>query len=399
MTYTYKSGKVNLTKIRDIEHLLTKHQDMKINICGIGDPIDPKVWSGTPYNIYMELLKTGNLASAFSSDKRRFLTGIFKLTGSRYYDLPFHWERRGPIVRALNAYESYKETKKSISQHTLHFGTGDLPFKVLPKHQQHYIYCDSTWDLWYNNTTNRHLYSDRIVKVSERLDGISYRQAAQIFTTSQYVRTNLIEHYQINPEKISVVGTGQGIIQPFFGEKDYSNGKILFVAKGRFEDKGGPLVINAFLEALNHNPNLQLTIVGQEEYKSQIKHPNITTHGFVSFEALQGLFNSHSLFLMPAFNEPWGLVYIEAMLCKMPIIGFNKNSFPELSNHGKFGASINKEDAQELAHIILSLLSDPLRLAEIGLKAQKYAQQFTWANTVTKILRQIHGQNKLSHHV
>ena len=35
---------------------------MKINICGIGDPIDPKVWSGTPYNIYTELLKTGNLA-------------------------------------------------------------------------------------------------------------------------------------------------------------------------------------------------------------------------------------------------------------------------------------------------------------------------------------------------
>ncbi|RZL69170.1 MAG: glycosyltransferase [Pedobacter sp.] len=189
-------------------------------------------------------------------------------------------------------------------------------------------------------------------------------------------------------EKITVVGTGTGIIKPFYEKKNYTKPKILFAAKGRFKDKGGDLVLKAFFKALETLPELELSIVGQNDYSDQISHPRIKTYGFVSIEELQQLFNSHSLFLMPALNEPWGLVYIEAMLCKMPIVGLNRNSFPELSKNGEYGAIISEPDSVALADSIIRLFEDPIQLEQIGIEAQKFAlANFTWENTVNKILK------------
>jgi len=363
---------------------------MKINICGIGNPHDPKVWSGTPYSILKVLEANDNLASAFSSDENTLLSRFLKFTGRLYYNTKPGWERRSRTVRQINAATSIKNTSRSVSNHTLHFGTGDLPFRRLPKGQHHYIYCDSTWDLWSAQATFRHLYSKRIINLSEELEQLSFAQARHIFSISEYVKDNLVNHYKINPSKITVVGTGPGVIKPFFGQKDYAQKKILFAAKGRFEDKGGPIVLEAFKKALQEHPDMQLSIVGQKEYRQIARHPNITAYEFLSIGQLQELFNSHSLFLMPAINEPWGLVYIEAMLCKMPIVGLNRNSFPELSRHGKFGVGIDTPDAGRLAAVLSNLLSDTSRLTAMGAGAQSYAlQQFTWRNTVQRIIDQI----------
>ncbi|AXY74552.1 glycosyltransferase [Paraflavitalea soli] len=363
---------------------------MKINICGIGNPHNPKVWSGTPYNILKVLEANDNLASAFSSDENTLLSRFLKFTGALYYNVKPGWERRSRTVRQINAATSVKNTRRSVSNHTLHFGTGDLPFRKLPKGQYHYIYCDSTWDLWSTHSTFRHLYSKRIIKLCEELEQLSFAQATHIFPISEYVKENLINHYHVNPSKITVVGTGPGVIKPFFGQKDYRQKKILFAAKGRFEDKGGFIVLDAFKKALREHPDMHLSIVGQKKYQQMASHPNITAYDFLSIGQLQELFNSHSLFLMPAINEPWGLVYIEAMLCKMPIVGLNRNSFPELSHYGKFGVGIDSPDAERLAGVLSNLMSDTGRLTAMGAGAQSFAlQQFTWRNTVQKIIDQI----------
>jgi glycosyltransferase involved in cell wall biosynthesis len=86
-------------------------------------------------------------------------------------------------------------------------------------------------------------------------------------------------------------------------------------------------------------------------------------------------------------NEPWGLVYIEAMLCKMPIVGINRNSFPELSGYGRFGKGIEHPDPYELADVIVNLLSNPGMLQQLGEAGQAHAlNKFTWQQTVDKML-------------
>jgi len=363
---------------------------IKINICSLGDPKDPKTWSGTPYNLYSELLQMDRLASAFdaSVSTNKYVHKMISLLSYAYYFKSID-VGRGILHRNLNAKKIEKETKRSISKLTLHTSSLGLPFTRLPKNEKHYLFCDSTWDLWHSSAT-RTGYSKKLLYDADKLERKAYSQMDHIFPISEYVKDNLINHYNISQEKITVVGTGLGIIKPFYGEKDYLNGKILFAAKGRFEDKGGPMVLEAFKIALKSNPNLELTIVGQNQYTQSINLPGVKTHGFIAMEDLQRIFNEHSLFLMPAINEPWGLVYLEALACKMPIVGLNRNSFPEISDFGNYGFGLDEASPKMLAKIMVNAYRTPEKLAEMGLKAQEYClNKFSWNKTVSTIVEKI----------
>lgn len=368
---------------------------MKINLfSAIGDPRSLKTWSGTPYNIYQELAANDNLEDAYISYNNNLLFRLCSRCLMFYSKIRFYSKKdqmmmglRYTLLRRLSSYSANKFANKSTSKHFLHFGTFSLPYIKKHINQFHYCLIDATWNMWLDNSTDIELIKPRDRIIIEKLEVKAYDNADHIFTISDYVKQNLIEHYNVDRSKITVVGTGTGIIQPFYGVKDYKNRKILFVAKGRFEDKGGELVLKALDLLLEKYPNIELSIVGQNNYKGLIDHPNIKTYGFIPLNKLQELFDSHSLFLMPAINEPWGLVYIEAMLCKMPIIGINKNSFPELSNYNQFGTGIDGPNYLALSNAIDSMLCKPDTMENIGLLAQEFAlKNYTWNNTASKIL-------------
>jgi glycosyltransferase involved in cell wall biosynthesis len=367
-------------------------EKIKLNICSSeGDPTNPRTWSGTPFHLYSELKEMECLGSAFNSVavNNKYVRRLFQLTSKLYYGNSFDWER-GLIARSLNAEKAKREASKSESNLTLHTGTLDLPFLKLPKGQKHYLFSDSTWNLWSSQATNMQSYTKKLWEDAEKLEKKAYSQMEHIFSISEYVKDNLITHYGVNPKKITVVGTGLGVIKPYYGQKDYSNNKILFTAKDRFEDKGGPLVLEAFKRASEKNPNLELTIVGRNEYTQKIDLPNVKTYGFIPLEDLQTIFNESSLFLMPAVNEPWGLVYLEALACKTPIVGLNRNSFPELSGNSKYGFGLDEADPVRLSEILVEAFQDPQKLTEKGDAGQKFClENFSWSHTVTKIIKTI----------
>ncbi|SFF37658.1 glycosyltransferase family 4 protein [Spirosoma endophyticum] len=369
---------------------------LKLNICSNGDPKSPKTWSGTPYNLYSELINNDALGEAFDSNvfDSKYKSLLPKLVSKFYYGSSIG-EERTSFHRYVNAERVRRKTSSSHVPSTLHTSTLDLPFAILPKDQKHYLYCDSTWNLWSSHSTAMDGYSKKLLVQAEKLEQRAYQQMAHIFSISEYVKNNLVDHYKINSNNITVVGTGLGVIKPFYGEKNYSNKKILFAAKGRFEDKGGYLVLEAFKKVLEFNPDIELLIVGQNDYTKTIKLPNVRTFGFIAIDELQSIFNECSLFLMPAINEPWGLVYLEALSCKMPIIGLNKNSFPEISGYGKYGFGLDTNNPEDLARLIIKLFEDNKKLKEIGQEAQEYClNKFSWQKTVSTILSTIEKTEK-----
>lgn len=364
-------------------------------ICSMGHPRSPKTWSNTPNNIVQILEKNHFLGEVFESSKNNIFFKTLQLLLKVYYKVFFNkysscLNHISKYQRILDGWSSIVYLNNSSNKNLLHFGTLGLPLTKVPENQNHYIYVDSTWNLWSKQATDLKLISDRDIEIINNLEIEAYSNVRHIFSISEYVKDNLIKEYGIPDDRITVVGTGTGIIKPYFGDKNYTNGKILFVAKGRFKDKGGDIVLNAFYKALESFPNLELSIVGQNDYSSKINHPNIKTYGFVTIDILQELFNSHSLFLMPALNEPWGLVYVEAMLCRMPIIGLNRNSFPELSGYGKYGFGIDSPNPDVLAEMIVDLMGKPEILEEKGSFAQDFAiNKFSWEKTCDMIFDKI----------
>lgn len=361
----------------------------KLNVCAFYNPLDPRTWSGTPYNISSVLDKMGKLGEAYTG--KPYNRGL-ELLSKCYYKSVYE-NNRGLVYRLFNSFYVSKKIKKSKNTHHLHFAPLTLPVFTSSQQEKHYVYIDASWDICKSQTGGIENYSPKLIQDAEKFEKKTFEKATHIFTTAEYVRENLIEHYKIAEHKITAVGTGRGGIKPNFGKKDYSNGKILFVAKGRFEDKGGFLVLDAFKIAQEKFPHLTLTIVGQNEYTDNIKQKNVTTLGFVSLEKLQELFDDHSLFLMPSRYEPWGLVYLEALACKMPIAGLNKNSLPEISNNGAYGYLLDKQDPQLLADIIIEAMNHPEILEQKGTLGQKFClEKFNWENTVSAIIETIEKQ-------
>jgi glycosyltransferase involved in cell wall biosynthesis len=361
-----------------------------------GDPKNPKTWSGTPSNISNALenlgVKVVGINSNFKKSQKLIHLVLHKLTGlgTDY--------RRGKMARTRSAKILEARIQALGCKKILHTGTFDLPMPKTNAEIEHYLFCDSTWNLWSKCATNITRYPPEMLKLSEKLERDSYAQIKHFFSISEYVRQNLIDHYQVEPERITVVGTGRGKIKPLKEEKDYAKGHILFVGKERFEDKGGPLLIEGFKKAQKKNPSLKLVIVGQEQYKKLIGSvPNVTVTGFIPWDELQNLFNTAALFAMPAFNEPWGLVYLEALACQTPILGLNRNSLPEITCQGQYGFLVDEPTPESIAETILQAFSNPNKLRDMGAAGQKYClEQFSWEQVASKIASVMLGNKKSS---
>ena len=270
-------------------------------------------------------------------------------------------------------------------------GTVAVPRDAAASRIRHYVLVDSTWKLWTSTSTDRGRISHRLYRDAERLEGEALRSAAHVLTTAEYVRASVVEDYGVSPEKVSVVGTGRGSLVVDASGKDYGNGVILFVAKERFHDKGGHILVEAFQQARRKNPQLTLVIAGSEAHRAYIPQvEGIEVYGFVSFEELQALFRRAALFALPALNEPWGLVYLESLACGVPVLGLNRNALPEMTGYGAYGYYAADETPAAVAATIVRAFENPAALARMGSAGREHClRTFTWNKTVDRMLAAI----------
>ncbi len=360
-----------------------------VTCVGYGDPADPHVWSGTPAAVVAALKEAGcSVATVNSLTPRRLVKlGQLAVNALSYGNLDF---RRGPFARARAAARARRRIDAAGNDHILHFSVNHLPLARIQPRERHYLYLDFTYDQRLGLESGRQMR--RFERVVDNLDRAAYRQIDHFFAVSRSVARNLAERYGIAADRITIVGTGlgAGFLRAEAAEKDYANGEILFSSKliDIWALKGGPLLLDAFALARRQNPALHLSLVGHEGYKKLAAGvPGVTAYGYVSWDELIGLFQRGALFAMPAPQEPWGLVYLEALACGMPILGLDRFAFPEISGNGEFGFVCPEATSESVAATIMGAMSAPARLAEMGARGRSYVREnFSWPRTAGKML-------------
>jgi glycosyltransferase involved in cell wall biosynthesis len=179
----------------------------------------------------------------------------------------------------------------------------------------------------------------------------------------------------------------------------YAKKKILFVARHSLESKGAFLLVDGFRKAKAELPDLTLTLVIDE--KEGARFGDLTgihiVDSSVSKSDLQLLFEEASLYAMPALNEPLGLVYVEALACKTPILGLDRLAFPEISGDGRFGFIVGSPDPDEIAKALIDAMTNPSRLRSMGEKGQQDAlRRYDWDAVAGKILRRCDDTTTIS---
>lgn len=348
-----------------------------------GDPLHPRTWSGAPYNIATALRRQGVEVEGFHPQvgrSERILFAMHHLIGGKGWLASQEQLRRGGAWRKHCAFQLAEFAAETGARNFLHMGTLDLPPLDLLHSVKHYLYCDQTWLQSMNYRTDRASMTGRAIEEYERLEHESLSRMEHVFTFGRYVRDGIVNHYGISPSKVTAVGSGMGHIEPYHGPKSYAVPRLLFVAKHLFAEKGGLVLLDAFFKALKHRSDLRLSIVGDRSIEHRIpKHPAITFYGHLPWHALAALYREATLLVQPMLNDPWGQVYLEALVSRTPIVGLNRNGLPEIIERNGFGFLIDHPNPDDLADTILDAVSEPERLADMGRRGQQHVlDTYSW---------------------
>jgi glycosyltransferase involved in cell wall biosynthesis len=104
----------------------------------------------------------------------------------------------------------------------------------------------------------------------------------------------------------------------------------------------------------------------------------------VSDEELAALYNGATVFVLPSFEEGFGLPLLEAMACGTPVIAFDNSSIPEIT--GGAALLVPTGSTDELARRMAEAITDAAlrrRLADLGLAR---AREFSWERCARETL-------------
>ncbi|MDI1481209.1 glycosyltransferase family 4 protein [Polyangium sp. y55x31] len=93
----------------------------------------------------------------------------------------------------------------------------------------------------------------------------------------------------------------------------------------------------------------------EEQIAPRLDLPGVVDHGEVDHEQKVRLLSGARALVCPLlWEEPFGLVAVEAMLCGTPVIGFARGSFPEIVDEGVTGFLVQPDDLEALARVARS---------------------------------------------
>ena len=154
-------------------------------------------------------------------------------------------------------------------------------------------------------------------------------------------------------------------------------------ASGRFSpEKGFAQLLAAFAIVRQVHPAAQLVIAGKgldepllRKYASSIGLDDaIQFPGWLGPAQVEEALATASMVVVPSvWDEPFGLVAIEAMQAGLPVIASNRGALPEIVRHQETGLIFQSGDIFELASSIRLLLDEPETARAFGRRGQEVA--------------------------
>jgi phosphatidyl-myo-inositol dimannoside synthase len=128
--------------------------------------------------------------------------------------------------------------------------------------------------------------------------------------------------------------------------------------------KGHAELVAAWPQVVRAVPQARLLIAGGGSGLSSVRKlvetsqvgSNIDVLGFVPEAEIARLWQQAAVFAMPSRGEGFGLVYIEAMRCGLPVVASVHDAGREVNLHGQTGFNVNLDREGELAERLILLL-------------------------------------------
>ena len=169
--------------------------------------------------------------------------------------------------------------------------------------------------------------------------------------------------------------------------------KLVIGSMGRLIKKKG---FDFLIKTCQEIENIELLIAGDGKEHKYLKNISYKSHnikllGWIENKEL--FFNKIDVFCCSSYEEPFGIVIIEAMARGIPVISTNCNGPKDIINNNKNGLLIEKNNKQELKNAITRLKDDLNLRNKLGVNAmEKYKKKFTfkkYTKNINSLIRKL----------
>lgn len=180
-----------------------------------------------------------------------------------------------------------------------------------------------------------------------------------------------------------------------FSNKNYD---FFFTASRLDGAKRIRMIVEAYLKS---DSKIPLKIAGggplSEELKELVKYDSrIEMLGFVSDQDLMDYYsNAYAVIFVP-YDEDYGLITIEAMMCEKPVLTFDDTGGVVEFVEDRVTGLICKPDINELSKNIDFISRNPELCKKIGKEAKKRVEKITWEYTIGRLLEEDYSKEKTS---
>jgi glycosyltransferase involved in cell wall biosynthesis len=233
-------------------------------------------------------------------------------------------------------------------------------------------------------------------------------QADRIITVSEASKRDILQYFNVPPEKIEVIYNG--IDERFWippSEEEIERARQRYQLTDPFILYAGNIRPHKNLERLidavhqlcqGGLDQLKVLIIGDEisRYATLRRavhrhklHKQVRFLGFVPDHTLAALYRLASVFVFPSLYEGFGLPPLEAMASGTPVVTSNVSSLPEVV--GDAALLVDPYDSEAIAGAIRMVLSDETLRADLRSRGLARAKEFSWAKAAARV-REIYSE-------
>jgi len=244
-------------------------------------------------------------------------------------------------------------------------------------------------------------------QLSSWIEKICIESADRVIAVSNLMKQDILKFFNIPAEKIEVIHNGVDLNKWKYTplsdslKKKYkiADDYILFV--GRPTPQKGLEYLVAAADKIPVQIVLGATGADTKDYEDRMikeveKKKNIVwIHELLKEEEYVQLYSSAKIFVCPSIYEPFGIINLEAMACKTPVIASATGGILEVVLPEKTGLLVEPKNSNQIADAVNRLLKDEKLRKTMGTEGRKRVEEFfSWTYIAGKTKKLYEGLAK-----
>ncbi|MHC4743638.1 MAG: glycosyltransferase family 4 protein [Planctomycetota bacterium] len=375
---------------------------VKIIGAAFGPPLQENVFSGVSKYLYGALDKQGAIADYLSTRQLR-PWDIFShaLDFSKIFDfgrpgINVSWMWKRATIDKLTARVMKKLDSIDGFDAVLQVGTHAI---IDSEKFEHYCFTDMTIVQVVNAPMARDFAAAKLDK-SQHFEAIEAQRAIfescqAVFVNSNWTKDSIANDYNIDADKINVVGVGVSLPLHSRPRRKPRSHNIVFIGR-QWNRKGGPILLDALSLVRKKFDDATLTVIG---CNPRVKDENVKVLGVLDKKhqaeekVIEQALSDAGVLCVPSVFEPYGICFLEAQLYGIPPITFTGEGRADAIKNGQTGILLEERSAEAVSEAIIDLFSNPEKAERMGRAGHEYVtNNLTWDHVAARVLEVIESR-------